>query len=225
MTNYYHLLSLAPSATLAELQAAITTQSALWSKRASSAVSLERKHEAERVLASLGEARRVLLNPIARRAYDDTLTSTFELPATHKAETSSDGMHCPYCLEEIRPGAKKCRWCGEWLEARVESRVAGASADIAGQGNAAPERSSDAEDIVTLVDVDGVNHEFQVVDVVEVQGRDYALVIPAASDDPESEEVLVLRLEADRFEMIDDESEFQRVVRALEAYGENTEAK
>ena len=73
-----------------------------------------------------------------------------------------------------------------------------------------------AEDIVTLVDEDGKNHDFQVVDIIEVDGKEYALLLPAESEDPEQDEVLVLRFEEDRFEMIEDEAEFQKVVKVLE---------
>lgn len=73
-----------------------------------------------------------------------------------------------------------------------------------------------AEDIVTLVDEDGKNHDFQVVDIIEVEGKEYALLLPADAEDPEQDEVLVLRFEEDRFEMIEDEAEFQKVVKVLE---------
>lgn len=73
-----------------------------------------------------------------------------------------------------------------------------------------------AEDIVTLVDEEGKNHDFQVVDIIEVEGKEYALLLPADSEDPEQDEVLVLRFEEDRFEMIEDEAEFQKVVKVLE---------
>ena len=73
-----------------------------------------------------------------------------------------------------------------------------------------------AEDIVTLVDEEGKSHDFQVVDVIEVEDNEYALLLPADSEDPEQEEVLVLRIEEDRFEMIEDEAEFQKVVKVLE---------
>ena len=77
-----------------------------------------------------------------------------------------------------------------------------------------------AEDIVTLVDEEGKNHDFQVVDIIEVEDREYALLLPADSDDPEQDEVLVLRFEEDRFEMIEDEAEFQKVVKVLEELNE-----
>ena len=76
------------------------------------------------------------------------------------------------------------------------------------------------EDIVTLVDEDGKSHDFQVVDVIEVENKEYALLLPADSDEPEEEEVLVLRIEEDRFEMIEDEAEFQKVVKVLEELSE-----
>lgn len=77
-----------------------------------------------------------------------------------------------------------------------------------------------AEDIVTLVDEEGKNHDFQVVDIIEVDDREYALLLPADSEDPEQDEVLVLRFEEDRFEMIEDEAEFQKVVKVLEEMNE-----
>jgi uncharacterized protein YrzB (UPF0473 family) len=80
-----------------------------------------------------------------------------------------------------------------------------------------------AEDIVTLVDEEGKSHDFQVVDVIEVEGKEYALLLPADSEDPEQEEVLVLRIEEDRFEMIEDEVEFQKVVKVLEELSEEEE--
>lgn len=80
-----------------------------------------------------------------------------------------------------------------------------------------------AEDIVTLVDEEGKNHDFQVVDIIEVDGKEYALLLPAESEDPDQDEVLVLRFEEDRFEMIEDEAEFQRVVQVLEELNEEEE--
>lgn len=33
--------------------------------------------------------------------------------------------HCPYCGEEIQDTAKKCRFCGEWLNRKAETEVSG----------------------------------------------------------------------------------------------------
>lgn len=36
----------------------------------------------------------------------------------------SDSIKCPYCAEDIKPDAKKCKHCGEWLVQRsLETRV------------------------------------------------------------------------------------------------------
>lgn len=82
------------------------------------------------------------------------------------------------------------------------------------------------EDIVTLVDEDGNEHEFSVVDIIEVDDKEYALLMPAESEgegDEDAEDVLVLRFEDDSLVMIEDEDEFNRVVKYLEELGEQIE--
>lgn len=82
------------------------------------------------------------------------------------------------------------------------------------------------EDIVTLVDEDGNEHEFAVVDIIEVDEKEYALLMPAdgEGEDEEAEDVLVLRFEDDSLVMIEDEAEFNRVVQYLEELGEQVES-
>lgn len=82
------------------------------------------------------------------------------------------------------------------------------------------------EDIVTLVDEDGNEHEFAVVDIIEVDEKEYALLMPAdgEGEDEEAEDVLVLRFEDDSLVMIEDEAEFNRVVSYLEELGEQVES-
>lgn len=83
------------------------------------------------------------------------------------------------------------------------------------------------EDIVTLVDEDGNEHEFTVVDIIEVDEKEYALLMPAEGEeqaDEEGEDVLVLRFEDDTLVMIEDEAEFNRVVQYLEELGEQVES-
>jgi uncharacterized protein YrzB (UPF0473 family) len=79
------------------------------------------------------------------------------------------------------------------------------------------------EGTVTLVDENGVNFEFQVVDIVEVEGKEYALLLPADADESEDQEVLVMRLEGDAFVTLEDEGEFQLVVKKLEEFTEDEE--
>jgi putative Holliday junction resolvase len=79
------------------------------------------------------------------------------------------------------------------------------------------------EDIVTLVDEDGKEHEFAVVDIIEVDNKEYALLMPTDEEGAEDEEVLVLRFEEDSLVMIEDEAEFNKVVQYLEELGEQEE--
>lgn len=80
------------------------------------------------------------------------------------------------------------------------------------------------EDIVTLVDEDGKEHEFTVVDIIEVDNKEYALLMPSEGEEgAEDEEVLVLRFEEDSLVMIEDEAEFNKVVQYLEELGEQEE--
>lgn len=86
------------------------------------------------------------------------------------------------------------------------------------------------EDIVTLVDDEGHEHAFTVVDIIEVDEKEYALLMPldaehdhdhaghdhAHDHDEETEDVLVLRFEGDSLVMIEDEEEFKRVVEYLD---------
>lgn len=82
------------------------------------------------------------------------------------------------------------------------------------------------EDIVTLVDEEGNEHEFAVVDIIEVDDKEYALLMPteAEGDEEDTEDVLVLRFEEDSLVMIEDEDEFNRVVQYLEELGEQIES-
>lgn len=97
-----------------------------------------------------------------------------------------------------------------------------------------PTEENTDEDIVTLIDEDGNEEEFVVVDIIEVeyagQTREYALLIPNIPDDADSdlseyEEALVLRFEGDEMHMIEDDEEFQAVeafLTKLEEIVENT---
>ena len=92
--------------------------------------------------------------------------------------------------------------------------------------------NSDFEDtdVVTLVDEDGVGHDFEIAEILEVEQpdqpgvfRQYALLLPylqAGQEPAEDEEVLVMRFVADNdempFEFIDDDAEFEAVVAVLE---------
>lgn len=78
-------------------------------------------------------------------------------------------------------------------------------------------------EVITLVDEDGTSHDFQIVDVLEVEGKEYALLLPDGETDEEEDEVLVLRIEEDRMELIEDEAEFQKVVAAIQEMADDLE--
>jgi len=82
----------------------------------------------------------------------------------------------------------------------------------------------ETENLITLQDEEGNEHEFAVVDIIEVDGREYALLMPNEPDEQEGDDsVLVLRFEDDTLVMIEDEEEFNRVVAYLEEMGEEEE--
>ncbi len=82
------------------------------------------------------------------------------------------------------------------------------------------------EDLVTLVDEDGKEHDFEIADIVEFEDKEYALLLPYKSTDPEQDEVLIMRYTEDKKDCISfiddkDEDEFQRLCTWLvEAFGE-----
>lgn len=84
-------------------------------------------------------------------------------------------------------------------------------------------RDSQDEALVILVDEDGKEHEFLIVDILAVAGKEYALLVPAEDDQDdqdEEEEVLVLRFDNDdKLVTIEDEAEFDLVVKHLEMLG------
>jgi hypothetical protein len=69
----YKLIDVPATATEDTIKQALTQKQRFWSKRASNAPSLPARQEAERKMGELGEARRVLLDPQARAAYDASL--------------------------------------------------------------------------------------------------------------------------------------------------------
>ncbi len=72
------------------------------------------------------------------------------------------------------------------------------------------------EDLITLLDEDGVEHEFNLVQVLEVDQRRYAVLQPVVSGE-ESETAVIFRMEDDTLITIEDDAEFERVRQAFEA--------
>ena len=78
------------------------------------------------------------------------------------------------------------------------------------------------DEVITLVDEDGKEHQFALLDVIEVDENEYAILVPAEDGDAEeADEAVILRMEEDDegnevLVDIDDESEFERVATAWE---------
>lgn len=94
-----------------------------------------------------------------------------------------------------------------------------------GADGAHDEAEDDEVEIVTLVDESGNEQSYMLMDVIDVDDQEYALLVPAddeAGDDEETEAV-VLRLEGDELVPIEDEAEMQRVAARLEALANEEE--
>jgi uncharacterized RDD family membrane protein YckC len=70
MTDLYALLDVPPSAPDAEIRRRLEEEEKRWFYRRNSAPNMDRRHEAERHVQLLEDARRTLLDPVRRREYD-----------------------------------------------------------------------------------------------------------------------------------------------------------
>ncbi|MDK2926187.1 MAG: hypothetical protein PWQ41_1961 [Bacillota bacterium] len=82
--------------------------------------------------------------------------------------------------------------------------------------------AEERDDVVVLTDEDGNEHEFEVVDYFEVDGKEYAVLLPADEEtEEEEEEALIFRVEEDQegneiLVEIEDDDEWERVASAWE---------
>ncbi len=79
----------------------------------------------------------------------------------------------------------------------------------------------DDDEIITLTDEEGNEHEFVVVDVIEVESQEYAILLPIDTEDEEEAEAVILRLEKDAdgddiLVDIEAEDEWEKVAQAYE---------
>ena len=73
------------------------------------------------------------------------------------------------------------------------------------------------EQMIETVDEEGNIINFQLIDIIEMDGREYALLLPQENEDSDEEkEVVLMRLTKEgedyNFEMIEDDDEFNNVV-------------
>lgn len=79
---------------------------------------------------------------------------------------------------------------------------------------------ADKEDTLIITDDEGAEHEFIVVDILEVEENEYAILLPVEMDDTGAE-AIVLKIGKDEkgkdiLLEIDDEEEFRKVAEAWE---------
>jgi len=78
------------------------------------------------------------------------------------------------------------------------------------------------QETISLVDDQGQEHEFRIVDVIEVAQQRYAILQPTEGD----EEAVVFRVEDDEtLTTVEDDEEFERVAAALEDLKEYDEVE
>ncbi len=82
--------------------------------------------------------------------------------------------------------------------------------------------SEEQSDTLVLMDEEGQEHQFQVLDILEVDGTEYVVLLPTEPGEEDEEEVAeVLRIETDEsgeevLVELDDEAELEKVARAWE---------
>jgi hypothetical protein len=75
---------------------------------------------------------------------------------------------------------------------------------------------TEPEDVITLLDEHGKTHEFNLVDVIEVDGSRYAILQPPGEADP----AVVFRVDGETLVAVEDEAEFRKVAAAIEETAE-----
>lgn len=53
---------------------------------------------------------------------------------------------------------------------------------------------AEQDEVITLIDEDGTEHDFNVIDVIEVEGSEYAILLPVEDD---SDEAVILKFAND----------------------------
>lgn len=88
----------------------------------------------------------------------------------------------------------------------------------------------DGSDVIVLTDESGEEHEFELIEILEVDDREYAVLAPldgeakedAGEEDLDEDEAIILRVETDEngervFSDIEDDDEWEKVAEAWES--------
>ncbi|MCL5781198.1 hypothetical protein P378_05335 [Desulforamulus profundi] len=77
---------------------------------------------------------------------------------------------------------------------------------------------AEQDEVITLIDEDGAEHDFNVIDVIEVEGSEYAILLPV---EDESDEAVILKFVNDEdgneiLVEIESDEEWEKVADAWE---------
>lgn len=77
---------------------------------------------------------------------------------------------------------------------------------------------TEPEEVITLVDEEGAEHDFEVIDIIEVDGSEYAILLPV---EEEEDEAIILKFTRDEdgnelLVDIEDDEEWEKVADAWE---------
>lgn len=89
------------------------------------------------------------------------------------------------------------------------------------------------QQIIELIDEDGEPNQFELIDIVEFEGKEYGLLLPVNDEDEtlidndEEKEVILMRLNKIMdeyvFETIDSDEEFEKVAEYINSFDDDEE--
>lgn len=53
------------------------------------------------------------------------------------------------------------------------------------------------DEVLTLTDEEGNEHEFSVIDIIEMDGSEYAILLPLEGGEEDQDEAIILRIDSD----------------------------
>ncbi len=85
------------------------------------------------------------------------------------------------------------------------------------------------EETLTLTDEEGNEHEFSVIDIIEMDGSEYAILLPLQEGEEGEEEAVILKVESDEdgneiLVDIEDDEEWEKVADTWASMIEDEEA-
>jgi uncharacterized protein YrzB (UPF0473 family) len=88
---------------------------------------------------------------------------------------------------------------------------------------------TDGNEVLTLTDEEGNEHQFSVIDIIEMDNSEYAILLPLESGEEEEEEAIILRIDTDDdgneiLVDIQDDDEWEKVADTWASMVEDEEA-